>query len=942
MTSRRFAMAAGAAVIVITILPLVIGRLAPQPGLTRSLYANAAFEGPPAEARTSEINLRFLDDQPELPRQHFSARWRGYFYLAEPQTVEFWVGGDDEVQLRVDGELVLSRSLYEGMGTRNRSVALDAGSHALAIDYKQFGGNLRLNIQRALARQQPGPFLPTELYVEPLRTHHVWLLITAHRLRAVTPLMWLALAVAALIAYAPRKPGWWRVAGQPRSTREYAARLWWTAAPALLAPAVVFAVGSHTIYTNNPGEFSVSFQQLAAPWLLRAVAINWLILFAVGSVLALVSANLTRLYAAVLFALGLALWAQGNLWHADYGVLAGRDVDLAQHAARAPYELAALAGILALGALFFRPVSRIAAFASMAFLSVQAVAAAVTDAGPAEHARWVEPPADIYRFSRDRNVVHIVLDEFQGDVFTEILQQDRPVLDKTFSGFTYFADHTSAFPTTSMSMPAMLTGREYRNQQPAPEFAREAFKVASIFDKVNRAGYDIDAMSIVPIASFEDWLGPESSPNWRGSRFRIRKPFISQGDYREVTSRYLLELSLFRHVPHSAKELSVTHPDWFYAPIWMDRGETPAQIRRHEASNSAAFLGHFTERIGTGRDRPVYKLIHVGVPHRPIVVNRDCRFIGGTAMSRDSYREQSRCAVRLVGALLDRLRAVGIYDSSLIIVSSDHGTDLEPMGFNGSSDSLSLLPGPSTSRLPATVGSAKAIMFIKPPQSTGPIAVSQAPTTHIDLQPTILDILKLPAGSPDQSMLRRDPAQSRTRIYGMYDPRQRFPKGFLDRIDLLTIDGPTIDAASWHVQRSIWNPAQRLDGQEIDVGPRDAHRYLGPGWSFEKREPDGGSDLTYAQAITPKVVIYSSLPSSAVQFVMRASTAPGPEPESIAVNVDGREVATVKAAGNGYRELSVNVPADPRRPTISEITLHLRGTGTPMFKLDRLRIDVSP
>ena len=70
----------------------------------------------------------------------------------------------------------------------------------------------------------------------------------------------------------------------------------------------------------------------------------------------------------------------------------------------------------------------------------------------------------------------------------------------------------------------------------------------------------------------------------------------------------------------------------------------------------------------------------------------------------------------------------GLYDNSLIIVSSDHGTDLDPRGFNGESDSLSLVPGPSTSRLPATVGSAKAIMFIKRPGATGPIVISQAPT----------------------------------------------------------------------------------------------------------------------------------------------------------------------------------------------------------------------
>ena len=555
--------------------------------------------------------------------------------------------------------------------------------------------------------------------------------------------------------------------------------------------------------------------------------------------------------------------------------------------------------------------------------------------------RWIEPPAEIYQFSPAQNVIHIVLDEFQSDVFTEILHQDRAALDRTFSGFMYFQDHAAASPTTSMSMPAMLTGLAYRNDVPAPEFVRDAFKRSSIFEKVSRAGYDVDAMSIVPIASFEDWIGPEAAPNWKGARFRIRKPFISQGDYREVSSRQLLELSLFRHVPHAAKVFSVDRPDAFYRPIWMDRGDSPAQIRRHEASNSVAFLEHFVGLMSVGRDRPVYKLLHVGVPHRPIVVDRDCRFIGGTAMSRQSYTEQSRCAVKLVGELLDRARALGIYDSSLIIVSSDHGTDLNPLGFNGISDSLSLVPGPSTSRLPATVGSAKAIMFIKPPQRTGPISISDAPTAHIDLPATILDILNLPGGAPDVSMLRRDAKQPRTRVYGMYDPRQRFPKEYLDRLDLLSIDGRMLDAASWHVQRSIWNPRVRLEDRDVDVGPREAHRYLGPGWSFGQHEPAGAAgEVTFAQQVTAKAVLYASLPPGPVDVVLRASSSPGPAPEWLNVQVDGHQISKMKVDGGGYRDLSVRIPPDSGRPSISEITLHLEGgsSDVPVFKLDRMVI----
>jgi len=60
-------------------------------------------------------------------------------------------------------------------------------------------------------------------------------------------------------------------------------------------------------------------------------------------------------------------------------------------------------------------------------------------------------------------------------------------------------------------------------------------------------------------------------------------------------------------------------------------------------------------------------------------------------MSRDVYREQSRCAIKLVSDVLAKMRALNIYDNSLIIVSSDHGTDLEPRGFNGESDGLSLV-----------------------------------------------------------------------------------------------------------------------------------------------------------------------------------------------------------------------------------------------------------
>ena len=934
---------AAALAAIVTAVPPAVERFSPTAGLARSVFTVVGFRGVPIEARTTEINLRFLDEDTALPRQNFSVRWRGFFYISEPQTVEFFAGGNDEVELRVDGELLLTRNLREGMRTIGRRVPLNAGAHAIAIDYQQFGGSMALNIQRALEGKPPSPFSADELFARRVESHHVMLLNAVRAMRRGAPYVWVGLLAVLVIAGGAANFDTWRRTGAPRNTGEYARRLSLVAAPAFLIPAVIFVLGPRTIYVNNSAEFAVGFSELV-PQLLRTAGLHWSLLLGVGGVIALLSDRLTRMYAAALFAIGLLFWGQGNLWNADYGVLAGQDLDLAAHAWRAPYEVAGWAVVLLLALVFARPIGRIAPFAALAFLAVQATAGlfAHTQSATTDRVRWIEPPPAIFQFSSVHNVIHIVLDEFQSDVFNDIFTQDRAAFDRQFTGFHYFADHAGSFPTTSFSMPAMLAAQAYRNQQPAPDFVREAFKQSSIFEKVARAGYDVDATTIVPVDSFEQWMGPEATPNWPGARFRIRKPFVSREDYRKVTAQQLLELSLFRHVPHRAKAFSTEQPDTFYRAIWMDRTESPAQVRRHEASNSAAFIEQYIGMMSVGRARPVYKLLHVGVPHRPIVVDRDCRFIGMTDMSRQSYTEQSRCAVKLVASLLDRARALGIYDSSLIIVSSDHGTDLQPAGFDGRSESLSLVPGPSTVRLPAIASTAKAVMMIKPPKATGPVTVSNAPTSHVDLPSTILDILGLPGGSADAVMTRRDPAKSRTRIFGMYNPHVRFPKAYLDRVDVLTIDGSVLDAAAWNVRQLMWRPDLRLDARDVDAGLRAANLYFGPGWSLEKRERAGDEgEIDFVQALTNRAIISASLPTRAVQLILRASSPAASGPRSLRADVDGRPAGQAVLAGqDGYRDIAIAIPEDPSRPPVSTITLHFDAGGrdTFEFKLDRFTI----
>lgn len=715
--------------------------------------------------------------------------------------------------------------------------------------------------------------------------------------------------------------------------------VWLLTAPAALPPAILFLLGPHTIFATNTGEFAAGFGELAFPWLLQTATLYWLVLLAVGFAIALVSDRLARVYASALFGLGLLLWAQGHLWNPDYGALTGDDPNLAAHAWRGPYEIAGWGMVLVISAVFFRGVSRIAPFASVAFMGVQLVAGVTVHAKPArpEQGQWTEPPAAIYQLSATTNVIHIVLDAFQSDVFTELVEADRGAFDPRFAGFEHFADHAGTFPTTAFSMVAMLTGKEYRNRTPVREFTRGAFQEFSVFRSLGGAGYEIDVISIVPSAFINDWVGPATSPDWPGARYRLRMPFVSRDDYRETTARQLLELSLFRHVPHPLKAAAVEKPDAFYRVLGVGAQESVARTRRYPSSNAAAFLEHFTEELTVARGRPVYKLLHVGLPHRPVVLDAECRFIGVKKVSRETYAGQARCAIERVGALLDRLRALGVYDRSLIIVSSDHGTGLEPPGLNGHSPAL------TRERVSLMAGTAKALMLVKPPGRDGALSVSHAPTSHVDLPATVLDLLDLRADAPaeSESMFRRHREVPRTRSFGMYDLRERFPTKYFTRMDVMSIEGRVVDAAGWIPRESIWRPDMRLEADEIDFGTDAGDPHVGEGWAEHRRESLWRSgEVTFVRALARRAVIFATLPAGESELVLRVASAYR-APQTLRVDVDGRTVARLTLLSRDrYGDFIIVAPADRERPAISEIALHFE-TQVPegyQFKLDRLRI----
>ena len=110
-------------------------------GLTARYFGNPAFEGEPVRVA--------LEREPFVPFGNpapFSATWTGYFYAPHPGLYSFEVASDDDSQLDLDGQTVVSNpGLHEPRLARGHT-NLTVGLHAFGLRYVQRGAGAYLRV----------------------------------------------------------------------------------------------------------------------------------------------------------------------------------------------------------------------------------------------------------------------------------------------------------------------------------------------------------------------------------------------------------------------------------------------------------------------------------------------------------------------------------------------------------------------------------------------------------------------------------------------------------------------------------------------------------------------------------------------------------------------------------------------------------------------------
>ena len=168
-----------------------------------------------------------------------------------------------------------------------------------------------------------------------------------------------------------------------------------------------------------------------------------------------------------------------------------------------------------------------------------------------------------------------------------------------------------------MSIPAILSGRIYRNDLPIDQFLKTAIGGKTTLNAARDSGYETDLAASVTL------FGMYTNGSYTNAYFIPQNFHAGVTEYELNESARLLDLTLFRLVPHFLKRYVYNDQHWLVRSLLSSGKYQGLEVFAHRA-----FLHQLKSNMSADRAAPVYKFLHVMLSHNPMVTNVDCSYAG--------------------------------------------------------------------------------------------------------------------------------------------------------------------------------------------------------------------------------------------------------------------------------------------------------------------------
>jgi hypothetical protein len=592
----------------------------------------------------------------------------------------------------------------------------------------------------------------------------------------------------------------------------------------------------------------------------------------------------------------------------------GSAIDWSQWQSLSAIEIVAALAVVAV-AVVARQREQLAMAAGVAILLFNALGLGTT-----LHERWEEIEihdarhdysyfGGFHRLSRTRNVVHVVFDTTQGAMVEALITADPDRYEPVFDGFTRFPQAMGRYPSTYPSVPYYMTGRAIEPERdfvaaqplPATDLAGD-LREASIVGALAGAGFRTFGYQCCRLYCSAPYRACAAGDVFDGRPLEI--------DDVNAAIRRLLDLALFQITPIVVRERIYDDGDW-----WL-------RARRQATRTYSAIVDAFVAYASADGPAESYNYFHLAGAHVPLQFDEQCRYVGPQPITTANQRRQVRCALRQLERLVETLERLGVYDQTLIVAHGDHGTPGLPPAMAARAAGAEFL-----------IGSASALLMIKPPNARGRMRVSDAPAELGDIPRTIADALGLKQEFPGESLLvlQRGP---RERQFLSYDDSNRVASlQALPNLRRYRVQGDLFDQRAWS------GPEMAAAGQPrsaLFMDDPEFHAFA-TGFGALERQVKPARWVTARRA---RVRLALPAPEP-VQLVLEAFAPARIPGQSVTVSVNGRVIARLTAATLGGGRHAISIPAGLVRPQVNVIELTPAKAVTPPGDHRRLSMVLS-
>jgi hypothetical protein len=543
-----------------------------------------------------------------------------------------------------------------------------------------------------------------------------------------------------------------------------------------------FVFAPSQVFLTNVREFNASYFELLG--YLFLIALPFFLLALILTVFLPRNLATHQKIVALLLSLSLLIWLQGHILVWDYGLLTGGNIEFNTYFLifDAAVWLAVITIVIIKSAFFYKHVKFISCVLVSVLISTSLITYARTDIPDSN--RYEVDRTNEFTFSEEKNVIILVLDAFQSDMFKKIIDDDESYRE-IFNGFTYFRNSLAGFPSTYASIPNILTGQYYDNSIPFSEFLDKAYYSSSSVLKVLKdQGFEVHFFSNLPNVNADEGVISNSKA----------KTGIAAS-----TIATLFDAALFRYAPDFLKRSIYRDGQWFLRNWFPDKpnlvnveidGANPIFVPRISFDEKAltlsdvAFAQQMMTRSNTIYGKSIFKFYRLNGAHVPYLLNEKLEY---EKMGADGYERQAKASLQITKIFFDELKGLGVFDNSMIFVVADHG-------LMGGAENIQKNAYP--------------LFLAKKFNGMGEMSISDAPVCLSDIPNTIFSELGLMDNVSGKSIFELKDSDSRTRRFLYYNwSVDAVWKDYLPTITEYMVTGHVYTSESWQCSGRKFAPA---------------------------------------------------------------------------------------------------------------------------------------